>query len=104
MGKTTGGSQNLREKRFRKPRKSKEKRKLDALKRIYEVKNIHPQFIEEIKKSWQELKSKPGEEDQAEADSVLMSLVNINLSDLEIRSLLGVGSYRKKSNKSPLIL
>lgn len=94
FNRSRGGSQGLISKRKRKPKLTYAEKKACTLARVQE--KLGKEAYDEVVKAWGDL-NKPNDTNGADwekGNGIILNLINLNFSEIEIMSILGVGSYR----------
>jgi len=85
-----GGSTNLKKSRNVKERKSYSEKKESAYYRVCE--RFGDTMVKELSNTWNVLQTGFGESDHGEGDGIIMSMINMKMSEVEIMSVIDVGS------------
>jgi hypothetical protein len=70
------------------------KQKMESAKQRVMEKLGSQEQVSEVQESWTKLKTKRGERDWEKANGIILNLIDVGLSEIEIRSILPVGSSR----------
>jgi len=87
-----GGSSNLKKERNVKPRKTYDEKKEFAYERVCHRFGVS--IIKELSTTWEVLETGFGKPNHGEGDGIIISMLNMGMSEVEIMSVINVGSYR----------
>ena len=92
---STGGSASRKAKRVRKPRITSLEKRDGAIERAeVKVNQVDLDSFDEIVSSWRALRTVHMEAEQAKGNGIIINLLNLGISQIEVKSMLGCGSNR----------